>query len=89
MWGQREFQNWDGSPDLWTETIPRDLKQGEYLIRHEIIALHIANRPQFYPECAHLSVMGEGSKMPGEEYLVKIPGVYTMDRELYCDDTKS
>jgi cellulase len=27
----------------WTVTIPKDLKAGQYLIRHEIIALHLAN----------------------------------------------
>jgi hypothetical protein len=80
MWGQRLFQNWDGTPDLWTETIPAALKPGNYLIRHEIIALHIANKPQFYPECAHLTVTGNGTETPGEEYLAKIPGVYSMDR---------
>lgn len=80
-WGQRAFQNWDGEPDLWTETIPRDLKAGKYVIRHEIIALHIANKPQFYPECAHLEVLGNGAAVPGQEYYAKIPGVYSMSRE--------
>jgi hypothetical protein len=27
----------------WTVNIPKDLKAGQYLIRHEIIALHLAN----------------------------------------------
>ncbi len=80
MWGQREFQHWDGTPDLWTETIPRGLKGGNYLLRHEIIALHIAHRPQFYPQCAHLIVSGEGMEVPGKEFLVRIPGVWRMDR---------
>lgn len=79
-WGQREFQNWDGTPDLWTETIPKDLKPGKYIIRHEIIALHIANKPQFYPECAHLVVSGNGTAVPGKEYYAKIPGVWSMNR---------
>ena len=81
MWGQRLFQNWDGTPDLWTETIPASLKAGNYLIRHEIIALHIAHKPQFYPECAHLTVSGNGTESPEKEYLTKIPGVYSMDRK--------
>ena len=79
-WGQREFQNWDGTPDLWTETIPRGLKAGNYLIRHEIIALHIENKPQFYMQCAHLAVGGDGKEVPGKEYLAKIPGVWNMSR---------
>ncbi|KAE8446402.1 hypothetical protein EG329_012007 [Mollisiaceae sp. DMI_Dod_QoI] len=79
-WGQRAFQNWDGTPDLWTETIPGDLKPGNYIIRHEIIALHIANKPQFYPECAHLVVSGNGTAVPPKEYYAKIPGVYNMSQ---------
>ena len=82
MWAQREFSTWDGDgTDLWTEMIPRGLKRGEYLIRHEIVALHIANRPQFYPQCAHLVVRGDGEDEPGEEYLTRIPGLWSMDRE--------
>lgn len=79
-WGQREFQSWDGTPDLWTETIPKDLKPGKYIARHEMIALHIANKPQFYPECVHLIVSGNGTAVPGPEYYAKIPGVWSMDR---------
>ena len=38
--------------------------------------------PQFYPECAHLEVLNdkEGGSIPSEEYMVKIPGVWSMDR---------
>jgi hypothetical protein len=36
---------------------------------------------QFYPECAHLVVSGEGDKFPGMEYMAKIPGVWSMDRK--------
>ena len=67
---------------MWSETIPATLKAGEYLVRHEIIALHSENKPQFYPECVHVTVSGNGTKLPGEEYLAKIPGVYSMDGEL-------
>ena len=80
-WFQKTFSKWDGSPSLWSEKVPENLKPGKYLIRHEIISLHSANKPQFYPECAHLEVSGEGTKEPGEEYLVRIPGVWSMDRE--------
>jgi hypothetical protein len=80
-WFQKAFSRWDGSPSLWSETIPVNLKPGKYLVRHEIISLHSANKPQFYPECAHLEVRGSGSEVPGKEYLVRIPGVWSMDRE--------
>lgn len=89
-WFQKAFSNWDGSPSLWSETIPRTLKPGKYLVRHEIISLHSANKPQFYPECAHLDVKGsadgEEVRVPGKEYLVKIPGVWSMDREYFRGD---
>jgi hypothetical protein len=75
MWFQRSFSRWDGSPSLWSETVPKDLKPGKYLIRHESISLHSANKPQFYPECAHLHVKGGADAIPGDKYLMKIPGV--------------
>ncbi|KAK6360082.1 hypothetical protein TWF730_006236 [Orbilia blumenaviensis] len=49
----------------WTVKIPASLPSGEYLIRHELLALHQANNPQFYPECAQLTVTGGGNGTPG------------------------
>ncbi|KAK6340604.1 hypothetical protein TWF696_008929 [Orbilia brochopaga] len=49
----------------WTVTIPAALPSGEYLIRHELLALHQANNPQFYPECAQLTITGGGNGVPG------------------------
>lgn len=82
MWWQKQFQNWDGSPDLWPVTIPTTLKPGLYMIRHEILSIHIENKPQFYPECAHLNVSGKGSVLPPKEYLKKFPGAYDSNGEL-------
>lgn len=48
-------------------TIPRNLKAGNYVIRHEIIALHSAgidNGAQNYPQCLTLKVGGSGSVAP-------------------------
>jgi hypothetical protein len=48
-------------------TIPRNLKAGNYVLRHEIIALHSAgndNGAQFYPQCLNLKVTGSGSVAP-------------------------
>jgi hypothetical protein len=59
---------------VWTSTIPKSLSAGNYLIRHEIIALHQANSPQFYAECAQLAVTGGGSAVPSGAYLATIPG---------------
>ncbi|KAJ4366265.1 hypothetical protein N0V83_007901 [Neocucurbitaria cava] len=80
QWFQKSFSRWDGTGSLWSETVPRGLRPGRYLLRNEIVSLHSANKPQFYPECAHLEVGGEGDRFPSEEYLVKIPGVWSMDQ---------
>ena len=73
--------HWDGEPDYYGITIPVNIKPGNYLIRHEIIAIHSENKPQFYPECVHVKVSGDGTAVPGEEYYTSIPGVWSMDRE--------
>ncbi|KAJ2898010.1 glycoside hydrolase family 61 protein [Zalerion maritima] len=58
----------------WTSTIPEGLKSGLYLLRHELLALHQANTPQFYPECAQVEVVDGGGSFPTGEYLTAIPG---------------
>ncbi|KPM43732.1 hypothetical protein AK830_g2776 [Neonectria ditissima] len=48
----------------WAVTIPKNLKPGNYVLRHEIIALHSAgqvNGAQAYPQCINLKVSGSGS----------------------------
>lgn len=47
----------------WTVTVPRGLKSGAYVLRHEILALHSAwerGGAQAYPQCVNLMVEGEG-----------------------------
>ncbi|KAF2126654.1 lytic polysaccharide monooxygenase [Dothidotthia symphoricarpi CBS 119687] len=47
--------------------IPKNLKAGNYVIRHEIIALHGAqsdNGAQMYPQCINLKVSGSGTVAP-------------------------
>ncbi|KAH8598157.1 family 61 putative glycoside hydrolase [Bisporella sp. PMI_857] len=58
----------------WTSTIPASLTPGNYLIRHELLALHQSNTPQFYAECAQLVITGSGTANPSSQYLAKIPG---------------
>ncbi|KAK3372647.1 glycoside hydrolase [Podospora didyma] len=65
----------------WTSKIPAGLAPGNYLIRHELIALHQANAPQFYPECAQIVVGGSGSANPDASFKAAIPG--------YCKDSDS
>ena len=51
----------------WKVTIPSDLAAGNYVLRHEIIALHSGNQPngaQLYPQCINLQVTGGGSARP-------------------------
>lgn len=54
-----------------TVRIPADLAPGEYVLRHEIIALHVAftstgpyslDGAEFYPQCVSLKVEGSGKK---------------------------
>jgi len=61
----------------WTSTIPATLAPGNYLIRHELLAVHQANNPQFYPECAQFEVTGAGTVTPPSSVLVSFPGAYT------------
>ena len=57
----------------WTSTIPARIASGNYLIRHELLALHQAFAPQFYPECAQIVVTGGGGELPSGSFLTPIP----------------
>ncbi|KAF2833494.1 glycoside hydrolase [Ophiobolus disseminans] len=63
----------------WTVTVP-NLKPGDYIIRHEILGLHVAgtrNGAQFYPMCVQIKVGGSGTKsLPAG---VGLPGAYNPD----------
>jgi hypothetical protein len=72
-WDQGEFPN-----KGWSVRVPKNLRPGNYLIRHEIIMIELWP-PQHYPNCAQLTVTGEGDAFPGEEYLVGFPGAYSYD----------
>jgi hypothetical protein len=51
----------------WTVTIPSNLAPGDYVLRHEIIALHAAgsqNGAQNYPQCINLRVTSGGGSRP-------------------------
>ena len=57
-------------------TIPKNIAPGEYLLRHEILALHAGsslNGAQFYPVCVQLTVTGGGSLAPSG---LSFPGTY-------------
>ncbi|CAE6407968.1 unnamed protein product [Rhizoctonia solani] len=46
----------------WTQVIPSNIKAGKYLMRFELLALHPAGSPQFYPSCTQLDITGGATK---------------------------
>lgn len=68
------------SADAFTPvTLPKDLAAGNYLVRHEIIGLHIANSPgraEFYAACVQVKVGGTETGAPPANQLVSLPGAY-------------
>lgn len=69
----------------WTVTIPAPLKPGNYIVRQEMLALHSAHAPQFYPSCAQVVVSGSGSSSPSSTEMVAIPGYYQNDTSTNID----
>lgn len=62
----------------FTFTIPKNTPSGQYLLRGEQIALHVAGSSggaQFYIGCAQLNVVNGGSGNPGPT--VSFPGAYS------------
>ncbi len=96
-WFKIDEQGFDSSTDglVWLQarvqagatvnvTIPSTLKAGPYMVRHEIIALHLASGNdvdgvEFYPSCLQLNVTGDGTEEPADDDLVEFPGGYTDD----------
>ncbi|KAI0858211.1 glycosyl hydrolase family 61-domain-containing protein [Xylaria cubensis] len=63
--------------NTWLVQIPKNLKAGNYVLRHETIALHSAgqaNGAQNYPQCFNLEVTGSGTEVPAG---VKATELYT------------
>jgi cellulase len=76
-------QSW-ASDDLiadgnaWTVTVPKDIAPGQYVLRHEIIALHSAqdaNGAQSYPQCINIEVTGSGTAEPEAVAATKLYGI--------------
>ncbi|KAL4922624.1 glycoside hydrolase [Aspergillus aurantiobrunneus] len=67
----------------WLVEIPESIAPGNYVLRHEIIALHGAgseNGAQLYPQCINLQITGSGSVAPSgvpgpELYSPTDPGI--------------
>ncbi|KZP29470.1 lytic polysaccharide monooxygenase [Athelia psychrophila] len=76
LWASTDILSADDS--IYTFTIPAKLKPGQYIVRHEIIALqsaYIYPGAQFYPSCIQLKVTGSGTAFPTS--FVSFPGAYT------------
>lgn len=61
-------------------TIPANIAPGNYIIRHELIALQIAQTPggaEFYPSCVQVAIGGNGTGAPTAEETVQLPGAYS------------
>ncbi|KAJ7936755.1 glycosyl hydrolase family 61-domain-containing protein [Mycena leptocephala] len=70
-------------------TIPQSLKAGNYLLRHEVIALHMAQLlggAELFPSCVQLAVTGDGTReLTGNEH-ANFPGAYMpTDPGLFVD----
>ncbi|OLN86725.1 Endoglucanase-7 [Colletotrichum chlorophyti] len=53
--------------NTWTSTVPETLAPGNYVLRHEIIAMHGAgalNGAQNYPQCINVEITGSGTENP-------------------------
>jgi hypothetical protein len=76
QWVQQDLK--DGG--VATMTLPSDLAPGNYIARHEIIALHLGTQmggAEFYAGCAQLRVGGNETGVPDPNQLVQLPGAYT------------
>ncbi|QRV93611.1 glycoside hydrolase family 61 protein [Ceratobasidium sp. AG-Ba] len=79
--------------NTYSFNLPNNLPAGDYIVRHELIALHFAwnqkDGAQFYPTCMQIRV-GGGSKSPqavAGAQTVSFPGGYTPnDKSLYVPD---
>ncbi|KAJ6531376.1 glycoside hydrolase family 61 protein [Mycena vulgaris] len=77
-WFQNRIFETDNTPA--NVTLPTNIKPGAYLIRHEIIALHLATvkgGAEFYPSCSQIRVGGSGTGAPMDDELVSLPGAYS------------
>jgi hypothetical protein len=82
-WFQADiFENQDATTDV---TLPTDLPSGEYLVRHEIIGLHLSSQPggaEFYPSCTQVRMVQPDNttskfSLPDKSLTVTFPGGYS------------
>ena len=64
VWGSDQLI---ANGNAWMVQIPANIAPGNYVLRHEIIALHSAqnaNGAQNYPQCFNLQITGSGTNIP-------------------------
>jgi hypothetical protein len=64
VWGSDQLI---ANNNSWMVQIPSNIAPGNYVLRHEIIALHSANQAngaQNYPQCFNLQITGSGTETP-------------------------
>ena len=60
-----------------TVPLPKTLAEGNYMVRHEIMALHLAvtkRKAKFYPSCSQIKVGGNQRGASNANELVTFPG---------------
>ncbi|RPD53086.1 hypothetical protein L226DRAFT_473662 [Lentinus tigrinus ALCF2SS1-7] len=73
-WVQQDIMN----GKTYSFTLPDNIQPGDYLIRHEIIALQLAvseGGAEFYPSCTQVRIGGNGNGAPNAT--VSFPGAYS------------
>ncbi|KAH9847102.1 glycosyl hydrolase family 61-domain-containing protein [Lenzites betulinus] len=73
-WVQQDIMN----GGTYSMKLPSNILPGDYLVRHEIIALQLAvsmGGAEFYPSCTQVRVGGTGNGAPNAT--VSFPGAYT------------
>jgi cellulase len=70
--GEIGFDNgkWHHMEPIDSCTLPTDIKDGHWILRHTRIALHATGSPQIYAHCYRLQISGGGSEEPEG---IKIP----------------
>ncbi|OBT97750.2 hypothetical protein VE01_04976 [Pseudogymnoascus verrucosus] len=72
-WGTKDMNLCCGRVNM---KIPADIPAGDYLLRAEVVALHVAGSlggAQLYMSCYQLTISGGGSASPS---LIQLPGAY-------------
>ncbi len=90
VWAADQLRSAGGA---WSVTIPASITAGNYVLRNEIVALHLAydiGAAQFYPQCANIQITGGGSASPSgvvgtSLYSPTDPGVHY---NIYNDESK-